>query len=223
MNKASVDRILANMHSAGKMGDYKEKGTAGEKAALALVLEHSKANRGGRVYHSFKYPYATNNAGVPYLGNVFYENGVYTDKTSASLYDEIDILYVTKFRIFVIEIKSYRAKIQIDNTWIKKNGEMEHKSPIWQTEKHCRHLYHSIWEVLPEGRPEYIVPVVCFVDKCTVKDERSDKGRFYIKCCILDTLLSTIKGANTPLKYALSREDVYQQLLTIKTSCEGEY
>ena len=63
---------------------------------------------GGLVYHSFSYPYATDRSGKTCTGNIKWENGRFKEYTESNreIDDEIDILFVTHYRIFPIEVKS---------------------------------------------------------------------------------------------------------------------
>lgn len=218
MNKTSA--ILDKMRSAGKMKDMKAKGDLGEEAVLQLCYQRKEKIGNGLLYQSFKYPYQTNRQNQPYLGNIKYDSSVnkILDFTKDSFEDEIDVLYITPYRIFPIEVKSYRAKLEVNDMWFLYNGGLVEKSPVAQAEKHARHLYHAIYDVLPDGRPEYIVPIVCFVDKCKVKDTRSEYNRTYIPACILNNFLSTINKNNTPLEYNLVLPVIEEKLMSIKTS-----
>ena len=160
---------------------------------------------GGLIYHSYQYPYQSDTSGKIYTGNIKLENGKYVEYTESkrALEDEIDVLFVTDYRVFVIEVKSYHAKIEIYDHWLKKNGTEVDKSPILQTEKHCRHLYHAISYVLPDGNPNYIVPLCCFVDRCTVTDNRSTEFERYIPICIVNNLKSSLRRVNTKVDYNL--------------------
>jgi hypothetical protein len=224
--KKDINSILKSMRNSGKLQDMKGKGDAGEDAVLQLVLERQR-HVGGLVYQSFKYPYQTNRQGVTYRGNIIYKEGSYeaidTKKSGAGLEDEIDVLFVTPYRIFPIEVKSYHAKLEVFNDWMKKQGEMVEKSPIAQAEKHARHLYHAIYEVLPEGRPEYIKPIVCFVDRCTMVDTRREDSIIYLPCCILNTLKSTIINNNTPLRYNIDIPAVRSKLDSVRTDVRKEF
>lgn len=220
----SINSILSNMRKAGKVSEWKDKGNAGEEAVLQLCLELQR-KIGGMVYHSYQYPYQTDTSGRVYTGNIKLENGKYVEYSDAkrSLVDEIDVLYVTDYRIFVIEVKAYHAKIDVYDHWVKKNGTEVDKSPILQTEKHCRHLYHALSCVLPDGNPTYIVPLCCFVDRCTVRDTRSPEFERYIELCVLNNLKSTIMSLNTPLEYNLDLEEIKRKLNEKKLDCVAIY
>lgn len=219
-----IDSILQDMRKAGKVSDWKDKGNAGEQAVLQVCLELQR-KIGGLIYHSYQYPYQSDTSGKIYTGNIKLENGKYVEYTESkrALEDEIDVLFVTDYRVFVIEVKSYHAKIEVYDHWLKKNGTEVDKSPILQTEKHCRHLYHAISYVLPDGNPNYIVPLCCFVDRCTVTDNRSPEFERYIPICILNNLKSTLMSLNTPLDYNLDLEEIKRKLNEKKSNCEESY
>lgn len=221
-----INSILKSMRKSGKLQDMKGKGDAGEDAVLQLVLERQRRT-GGLVYQSFRYPYQKNRQGVTYLGNIKLENGQFVEYTDASngrtLEDEIDVLLVTPYRIFPIEVKSYHAKLEVYDHWMDKQGTSVDKSPIAQAEKHARHLYHAIYDVLPDGRPEYIKPIVCFVDRCTVNDERDAKNIAYLPVCTLNLLKRTLVENNTPLAYNIDIGAVKAKLDEVKTDVRREY
>lgn len=227
-----IDDILASMRQAGKVMNVKAKGDLGEDAVLDLCLA-IKRSCNGILVQSFAYPYASNAQGKNYTGNIKLEDGKYVEYTDMKgLTDEIDILLVTPFRIFPIEVKSYKANIRVYDHWMDRdnNGPSKprgmqpvDKSPLAQAEKHARHLYHQIYEVLPDGQPAYIVPIVCFVDKCTVNDDRSDATQRYLPVSILNTLRQTIYQYNTPLRYGLDLDAVRRRLNAIKTETRKEF
>lgn len=169
-----VNQHLQEMREHGKLGDVKAKGASGE-AAVMDIMHNYRNLRGGLLYQGFMYPYASDRSGKVYLGNIFWneETKQFSDMTR-QLNDEIDVLYVSHYRIFAIEVKSYHMrKVELDNKWMIRDGKMVDKSPIAQAEKHARHLYHQLFDVLPDGDPRYIIPVVCFVDR--VDKEFEDK------------------------------------------------
>lgn len=215
----SVNDVLSSMRKAGKVQDMKEKGDLGEEAVLAICLDRKKAVGKGLLYQSFMYPYQSDRSGRVYTGNVKYENGEFVEYTSESTNDEIDVLYITPYRIFPIEVKSYSARtLDVYEHWFNRSSTPVEKSPIAQAEKHARHLYHAIYDVLPDGNPEYIKPIVCFVDKCKVRDDRSQHFVDYVPVCILNNLLRTINHYNTPLEYNLSLPEVERKLNNVAVS-----
>ena len=219
-----INKILARMRKSGKLQDMKGKGDAGEDAVLNICLERQR-RRGGLLYQSFEYPYQSNKEGKVYTGNIKWEDDEYREytETKRQLYDEIDVLYITDYRVFAIEVKAYHAKIDITNEWMTKNGVKVDKSPIAQAEKHARHLYHAICDVLPDGKPQYIIPICCFVDRCTITDNRSDKMSYYIPITILNTFKKKIIEYDTPLDYNLDLSAIKRKLSEVKTNVRKEF
>ena len=208
---------MNDMRKAGKVQDMKTKGNAGEDAVLAIMHKY-KLKHGGLLYQSFSYPYASDRQSHVYLGNIFrQENGTFTDITKQGLIDEVDVLYISKYRVFPIEVKSYHAKLEVFDSWFKKSGKQETKSPIAQAEKHARHLYHQLSDVLPNGDPSYIVPIVCFVDRCTVKDSRSPENKHYLPVTILNNLRECITDFDAPGSFGLDLQQIERKLMAIKS------
>lgn len=213
---SSVNEKLAQMRAAGKYS-MREKGNAGELAALDVVHAY-RAKHGGLLRQGFMYPYASNRQGKVYLGNIFWdaEHSAFTDVTR-QLVDEIDILYISNFSIIPIEVKAYHDKrISIDDKWMSRRGVKVDKSPITQAEKHARHLYHSIYEVIPDGDPAYIKPVVCFVDNCEIEDTRSQKMQEYLPVTILNGLGALLSHIDIPAYYTLDLEVIEKKLKEIE-------
>lgn len=189
-----VNKCLDKMHVTGGMG----KGEYGEEA-IFKICESLYQTQGGILYHSYTYktnPDKAGNIKVSPQGNLMIENlGNST---------EIDILYVTKYRVFPIEVKAYKAKeIILTDDRISGCYKVD-KSPIHQNEMHCRHLYPWIYQCLPNGESDYILPIVVFVDKCKLRDQRSDWQKSYVYKSILDTFLKTIVALNAPGDKALN-------------------
>lgn len=193
MIELEINQELNEMHSV----EGSSKGTIGERAVVKLC-EELYQNRGGILYHSFEYKVDPNlpgnikrvggNAYLEALGNV----------------TEIDVLYVSKYRVFPIEVKAYAAK----DIYLLDNGisgaHQNEKSPVHQNEMHCRHLYANIFEGLPDGVEDYIVPIVCFVDEIRIHDQRSDWQKQYIHVTVLNNLLETLVNLDKPLNYRLN-------------------
>ena len=190
----SVNDLLNRMHDQRGV----DKGSYGEQAVFK-ICEKFYQTEGGILIHSYSY-----NVDRDQAGNIKKnENGqLFVENLGSST--EIDVLYISKYRVFPIEVKAYRAK-EITLTDDGISGSMKtDKSPVHQNEMHCRHLYAHLFKVLPVGSTEYIVPIVCMVDKATIKDMRSDWQRDYIKLSILNTFEQTIQQFNTPLQYQLN-------------------
>lgn len=204
-----VNKHLSSMHSAQGV----DKGTPGENAAFA-VCEFLYQSIGGILYHSYTYPSCK---GLP--GNIKSgSNGLFIENLGE--FTEIDILYATQYRVFVIEVKSYKANtITLTDTNIS-GCKSKDKSPVHQNEMHCRHLYPILRPIIPDGVSKYIVPIVCFVDECRVVDNRSDYQKEYVKVTILNYLREVILGLNTPLSFRFDMEklDNYLRKSCIKYS-----
>lgn len=190
----SVNSLLTKMRATGGTG----KGSIGEQAVFK-ICEQFYLREGGILIHSYSY-----NTDDTQAGNIKKsESGnLYIEALSGET--ELDILYISKFRIFPIEVKAYKANsIKFDDAGIYGCYKTD-KSPIHQNEMHCRHFYQFIYRSLPQGCTDYIVPVVCMVDKASIIDERSDWQKEYIKLCVLNNLEDIITQNNTPLDFQLN-------------------
>lgn len=208
---SAIEDAMKKMHKHRAI--HKTKGDFGELAVIEVVKAYSKI-RGGRVYHSYKYRYASNRHGINYPGNIHRDaNGKYTSVNGNSgTEDEIDVLYITPYRIFVIEAKARGGVWKIDEEWCTQNSRPVDKSPIAQGEKHARHLYHSLYEYLPDGNENYIVPIVVYVDRVRVMDSRSAKSKFYIPATIVNQLKKKLASHDTPLQYELDIDSIMEKL-----------
>lgn len=191
---SNVDSLLSRMRNTGGTG----KGSFGEQAVFKICEEFYQ-KQGGILIHSYSYKVDKDLAGNIKKG----ENGqLYIENLGDAT--EIDVMYISKYRVFPIEVKAYRARqITLTDDGISGCYKTD-KSPVHQNEMHCRHLYSHIFRALPNGETQYIVPVVCMVDNAEIIDARSDWQREYIKLAILDTLADTIQTYNTPLQYQLN-------------------
>lgn len=218
MSSDTINQHLAEMRAAGKVTDYKAKGAAGELAAIDVVHAYYM-QRGGILKHGFMYPYATNHSNQVYLGNIFWdeEQKKYTTVGRRSN-DEIDILYISYFNVIPIEVKAYHERnILIKDDWMWRRNQKVDKSPIAQAEKHARHLYHQLYDVIPNGDPRYIKPMVCFVDECAGKDERSPSMVNYLPVCVLNNLKSTLCNIDVQGQYTLDLEMIEKKLKSIES------
>lgn len=203
MSVDSINKSLAAMRKAGKLQDIKAQGAAGEAAALDIVHDY-RTRHGGILKQGYMYPYASNRQNNIYLGNIFWdaEKGRFYDMTK-QLDDEIDILYISNYRVFAIEVKAYHdSTIVVTDTWMERKGEKVDKSPFAQAEKHARHLYHQLYDVLPMGDTRYIIPLVCFVAECTVDDRRSAEMQKYLPAVVLQDLKAFIAKNDYPVDMA---------------------
>ena len=216
----SVDSHMAEMISQGKLGDYKAKGAAGEAAVMDIMHDY-RNRRGGLLYQGFMYPYASDRSGKLYLGNIFWneETQEFTDVTR-QVNDEIDVLFISHYRIFAIEVKSYHIKKAVlTNQWMTREGKKVDKAPTAQAEKHARHLYHQLYEVLPDGDPRYIIPLVCFVDRVEKEfdDQRDSDHQLYMPVCPINQLQSTILDRDfSDTGYTLDLDAIEKKLKSIQ-------
>lgn len=195
-----------------------DKGVWGERAVLRLLLDLYR-ERGGILIHSYEYDTDPTKG-----GNIKNENGrVYMERLGSAT--EIDILYISQYRVFPIEVKSYAAD-QITLTTQGISGcATTNKSPVHQNEMHCNHLYSHIAEGI-NGNPQFIVPIVCFCtweNKPVINDNRPEDERGYILTCNINTLLDTIKACDTPLGYRLNLDQMDRMLRRVMKSSDAYY
>lgn len=204
-----VNNVLREMHKNRDV--YKKKGDLGEESVRALLLSY-REKRGGSIWLSFKYPYQSNVKGKNYPGNLVWkadENKfVSHDGHTRQLEDEVDLVFVTNNRIFLIEVKARAGKWTFYDFWSKRGNEVADKCSISQTEKHARHFYHLVHEVLPDGDPSYIVPMVVYVDKAVINDKRSKPFQKYVPLTILNNFLDKVKEYDKPGKYSIDTKKV---------------
>lgn len=207
----TMEDCLDKMHDQHGVG----KGTHGELAVFKLC-EQLYQQQGGLLYHSYEYKVDPDLA-----GNIKKHDGkLYLENLSSTT--EIDILYVTPYRIFPIEVKAYSTgrtsgkKRVVGEIVLTDDGIsgcfIDNKSPVHQNEMHCRHLYSHIFKCIPDGRTEYIQPIVVFVDECKLRDNRSDWQKKYIWAVTLDTLPKLLSKLNVPGSYRLDLNAVSRNL-----------
>ena len=194
------------MTDAARNGQVRDKGTYGELAVLR-VCEGLYQAGGGILYHSYTYRTEPELA-----GNIKSEGGRLFLENISSV-TEIDVLLVTPFKVFSIEVKSYKAKIIKLTDQAISGCAMTQKSPVHQNEMHCGHLYPKLLRALPGGSSKYIEPVVVMVDECELQDERSPEQKRYIKLATLNSFRSCIEFLNSPLDYKIDM-DVMDHCLT---------
>lgn len=209
LNK-SVNQLLGQIREVGGTG----KGVIGEDAVFQ-ICEQMYQRKGGILYHSYEYkvdPTKEGNIKRHSNGDLYIENlGTTT---------EIDVMYISPYRVFPIEVKTYKAKkIVLTDDKISGCAKTD-KSPVHQNEMHCRHLYPMIYRVLPKGITGYIVPIVVFVDECTVEDSRSQWQKDYIKVTTLNGIEALITNLDKPLDYRLDLNAIARVLKEGCSSCK---
>mgnify|MGYP002068700770 FL=1 len=202
---AEINNILKQM----KEQTPTNKGSYGEQAVFK-ICEKLYQTGGGVLYHSYEYPVDPAREGnIKRSGTKLYIENLGT-------VTEIDVLLVTPYRVFPIEVKAYKAKKIVLTDDSIDGCSVTDKSPVHQNEMHCRHLYSFLFKSLPDGATEYIIPIVVFVDKCELIDRRSTWQKQYIKATILDRLETVINSCNIPGAYRLDLKSIEQ---TLKDNC----
>lgn len=181
----------------------RKKGILGEKAAAAALRRYIAKN-GGRLFHSVTFGYAKQETGAEYPGNLNFKDGNIFETGSGGINDdEVDLMLITPRRIFLVECKAYRGsagELRTTDYWTFRGTEPMSKCVLCQAEKHARHFYHRFYELLPEGNPKYIIPVLAWVDSARFVDERS-VADFPVTC--LNGLGRTISLLDKPLDYLI--------------------
>lgn len=189
----AINNALKTMHKNSGV----DKGSYGEQAVFK-ICEKFYQTQGGILVHSYTYKVDREQAGNIKLG----ENGKLYIENLGDI-TELDVLYISKYRIFPIEVKAYKSKeITFTDDAITGCYKTD-KSPIHQNEMHCRHFYSYMYRALVGGNTEFIVPIVCMVDKCNILDKRSDWQKEYIHLTTLNGLEQMISKYNTPLTHQL--------------------
>jgi len=210
---ASTAELMKKLQGTKNSLTGKEKGDLGESIALSAIKRYDKEvnNTKSLIYQGFKYSYT---ASVP--GNAVYDKTSNSFKSfdSGSFDDEIDILYITEYRIFIIEVKARSGTWVFKDDWSFVRNEPSEKCPAAQTEKHARQFYSRCYPYIPDGNPEYVKCVLCFVDRVKLLDKRQhDYG---IKLSILNTLLMEISKLNVPLDRRIDIGGLETQLQLIR-------
>lgn len=203
---ASIDEMYKRMNENRNIA--KEKGNIGENIILAILQDYQQVRPDSFIAHSFRYSLQSDRNNNVYPGNIKKIGGVYQEITRESLEDEIDLVLVTPYRILAIEAKARTGTWSLYDHWTSQNSTPCEKSPITQTEKHARHLYHLLHEVLPDGRPEYIVPITVFVDKAKIVDSRSSLMKSYVKIAVANTLKQLVYNNDVALQYKLNLREI---------------
>ena len=203
---------MSYIHEINKwMKEYEKVGSATEKGDIAenmvyRICEEFYKKQGGILMHSYSHKVDKNLKGnIKRKGDVLYIENL-------GSFTEIDVLLVTPYRIFPIEVKAYSSKKIVLTDKMIQGVFADEKSPVHQNEMHCRHLYSWLYKCIPEGKTEYIKPLVVFADRCVLDDQRSDWQKEYIPVCLLNDLEATILRLNKPGKYRLDLTAVNQAL-----------
>lgn len=208
----SVNKTLAQM----KKHKSTDKGSFGELAVLN-ICEELYQKGGGILYHSFVYKV---DKSLP--GNLKSDGGkLYLENLGSTT--EVDVLLVTPYAIFLIEVKAYKAKeIVLTDSGIS-GCAITNKSPVHQNEMHARHLYSHLFKCIPDGETKYIIPIVTFVDKCKVLDKRSKEQKNYVYVSTLNSVGKLIEHLNVYKGYLLDLDAVDKALTQCSCSYERKF
>lgn|GEM_PF-3594871 len=215
---AQIDKLLNDMSKLRGREAGAGKGAIGEAAALQILALYKK--RIGRrcvLIQSYAYPHASNIEGNIKLnpdGCFIHEPG------KPGTDDEIDIVMVTDYRIFLIEVKAYSGKIKVNDIWTHHANQWDEKSAICQAEKHGRHFYHSFYDILPDGEHDYIKLITAFTGSCVIEDTRT-MNKNYIPIAIANDINRIISIYDKPGKYGIDVDAVIKKMLESKTSVES--
>ena len=208
--KAGIDKILRDMSKLRGREAGAGKGDMGEAAIMQILKLHKK--RLGRrcvIMQSYAFPYAPNIEGNIKLGS---DGSFMHEPGKEGTNDEIDIVMLTDYRIFLIEVKAYSGKILINDIWTHHANKWDEKSAICQTEKHGRHFYHSFFDVIPEGAHEYIKLITVFTGSCDIEDRRT-MNRDYIPIAVANDINKTLHTHDKQGKYNIDVDTVIKMML----------
>jgi len=213
--KCSIDKLLSDMSKLRGREAGKGKGDIGEAAAFQIFKMYKK--RIGRrcvIFQSYAFPYAANVEGNIKLGT---DGSFMHEPGKPGTDDEIDIVMLTDYRVFLIEVKAYSGQIKVTDIWTHHANQWDDKSPICQAEKHGRHFYHTFYDVLPEGAHEYIKLVTVFTGTCVIEDART-KNKDYIPIAIANDANRIVSIYDKPSKYIVDVDAVVKKMLESKSS-----
>lgn len=163
------------------------KGELGKKIVFEVLKRYKKTVPGSILINTLAYPYCKNAK-----GNVKLKDDKFVTVSNSDADDEIDVVLITPYRIFLCEVKVYRYDIIFTDIWTyRPKGPVEKSVPL-QAEKHARHFYYNFFDVIPDGKPYYIVPVMVIADKSNITDKRSAKWKRYIPITNLNVLNKTV-------------------------------
>lgn len=209
MNQNKIDKLL---YELSKVNDEK-KGEIGENLAFEVLKKYKNKKKGSVLITSLTYPYCSN---VP--GNLKLINNRLKYFSDTETDDEVDLVLITPFRIFLCEVKAYRYKIELTNEWtFRSKGAIEKSIPT-QAEKHARHFYYNYYDIIPNGKSDYIIPLIIIADKSEILDRRDKFWREYVPITNINHLNKTISIFDKPLEYKLDVKKILEVLKKRSTS-----
>lgn len=186
-----------------------QRGEKGEVLILELVKYWSSRYEGSFIKDSFIFPQSPN---LPTTGTVEEEPVT-----------EIDILLVTPYRIFVIEVKTIYGNMRVyrdHNIEIIRKGkfqeQFESKNYFRQNEMHCRHLYYHLQGLLPDGNPDYIQPLIVMTGKMKFEDLRSNPAKVKYPLFITNKLIPMLIKYNEPNQCLLDLKRINRKLNSLQ-------
>ena len=184
------------------------KGELGEKIVFEILGRYKKTISSAVLINTLAYPYYQNAE-----GNVKLKDNKFVTVSDSDTQDEIDVVLITPFRIFLCEVKAYRYSITFTDLWTyRPKGPVEKSIPL-QAEKHARHFYYNFFDVIPDGKQDYIIPLIVIADKGEISDKRNPEWKRYIPVTNLNSLNKTVSVLDKPLEYKI---DVKRVLSAIK-------
>lgn len=187
-----------------------ERGDKGEQIIGELLQYWSSMYDGSIFEHSFIYEQG------PILPT---QNSAETNPVTES-----DFIVVTPYAVFVIEVKTIYGQMKVYedfNIEIIRSGtftgeNFESKNFFRQNEMHCRHLYYHLHDILPEGNPSYIKPILVMTGKMKIFDERSSVDKSKYPITILNKLIPVLEKYNKPNKYLLDLNKIRKRFDKIR-------
>ena len=195
----------------------KEKGEQGEQVVFQALTKF--IDPVGFIFHSYEYKMVE---GLP--GNIKKLDDGSLQVQGIAEKTELDILLCTSNFLYPIEVKTYSGNVRVTGKELIRPGNAySDKSPVHQNEMHCRHLYNQIYYMIPDGKPNYIKPLVIFADKnCCITDERDVKEVKYIPVATITNAIKLIAGyERNPNPKTLNVQEMYKELKKIG-SCKKE-
>ncbi|MBR1735795.1 MAG: NERD domain-containing protein [Firmicutes bacterium] len=212
MAKVSSSRINAMLNKLSELNDER-KGELGEQIVFEVLKRYKKTAGESVLINTLAYPYCKGAA-----GNVKLKDNKFITVSDSDTQDEVDVVLITEFRIFLIEVKAYRYSIKFTDTWTyRSKGPVEKSIPL-QAEKHARHFYYNFYDVIPDGKEDYIIPIIVIADKSDIDDERDPKWKRYIPVTNLNMLNKTVSELDKPLEYLLDTKKILSAMRSRNTS-----
>lgn len=136
---------------------------------------------------------------------------------------EADLLVVTPYNVFVIEIKTIYGKMKVNEDYTMEivnqgdfRGNHEKKNFFRQNEMHCRHIYYHLHDILPNGDSSYIKPLIVMTGKMKVFDERNKSDKIRNPLVITNKLIPNLSRMDKPKDFLLDINRIRKRLDKIR-------